>query len=78
MYVYHCLWSNMMCFDNANGVQVVERVESFRTRQSKVNFVLQKESASPPQRRRQDLATFTNWKRPVFDGDRGYMAFSRL
>ena len=31
----------MLCVDNANGVQVVERAESFRTQKSTVIFVLQ-------------------------------------
>ena len=33
--------SNRVCFDNANGIQVVDLGESFRMRQSKVMFVLQ-------------------------------------
>ena len=35
------LFYNKMCFDNANGIHVVERAESFRTQQSQVTLVLQ-------------------------------------
>ena len=43
IYIYIICFAcyHMMCFHIANGIQVVERAESFRTRQSNMVFVLQ-------------------------------------